>query len=159
MNKQITQVAEKNPKQNQAVPEKPFKWWWASLKSSFLLEFHVVSVPIIWQLPALKLHLLPRCLLYNHTVHRVLSGQWFSCAPPPPFHPTLPASSCCVCLLMTYSPLFGKNVHLLCGLLYCYPLLLVVIEPSHISWSHGDLALGLHLPVSLAICDHMTKLR
>lgn len=59
---------------------------------------------------------------------------------------------------MTYSPLFGKNVHLLCSLLYCYPLLLVVIEPPHISWSHGDLALGLHFPVSLAICDHMTKL-
>lgn len=76
-----------------------------------------------------------------------------------PTAPTLPASSHCFCLLMTYSPLFGKNIHLLCGLLYCYPLLLVVIEPSHISWSHGDLALGLHFPVSLAICDHMTKLR
>ena len=78
--------------------------------------------------------------------------------PPPSSHPDPPASSHCFYLLMTYSPLFGKNVHLLCGLLYCYPLHLVVIEPPHFTWSHGNVALGLHFPVSLAICDHMTKL-
>lgn len=93
--------------------------------------------------------------------HSPQGPRWsvFSYPPPPPCTPPRPpASSHCSFLLMTYSPLFGKNVHLLCGLLYCYPLLLVVIEPPHISWSHGNLALGLHSPVSLAICDHMTKL-
>lgn len=110
MNKQITQVVEKNPKQNQAVQKRhlsddgqvsnhPFFW-----NSTW-------SVCSSYGAACLTLHLLPRCLLYNHTVHRVLSGQRFSYPPPPPCTP--PPSPArqqpLLCLLMTYSPLFGQK--------------------------------------------------
>lgn len=151
MNGQIIQVAEKNPRLNQAVPEMTFKWWWAS--PQIILSSTTPHSQCAHHTAATCTNTPPPTTLlsYNHTAHK--SPQWSVAQ--------FPLSiSHFSWLLMTHSPLFGKTVHLLCGLLYCYPFLLLVgLESPHFSWLHGKLAWRLHLPLSLAICDHVTKLR
>lgn len=155
INEQITQVAEKNPPQSQAVPEKALPWVQppnhSTMHSSVIPCGQCAQHSTATYLPAWAYH------TAFFTATQSPGHQSLFLPFPYPFFYNL--AKLCSSAVTVYYIAVSPNLPLRLWPVPQGPLfVLMVIESPSFSWSHGNLALKLPFPAFFASYGHMTKL-